>query len=162
MKIWTEKGAAAVEFAVILPLLILLIAGIVEFSLLYFNKQILVTATREGARLGIVVDPVATTDAEIRERVRKVCRQEYNEGDFLGLGNFLPMLKTFGAEIVNIPDADITITRTPSTSPGGPDDPDDLTVGVEYKYRFVLPAILRLGNTITLRPSTVMKMESDT
>ncbi len=152
MRLKTEKGAAVVEFAVVLPLLIVMVAGIVEFGLLYFNKQILVTATREGARLGI--DPDAT-DSEIRERVKKVCREEYDEGLPLGLGNFLPMLKTFGTAIVDIPDADITITRT------GSEFPADLTVGVEYEYRFLLPSILGLGNTITLRASTVMKMEDD-
>jgi Flp pilus assembly protein TadG len=150
MKLRTEKGAAVVEFAVILPLLIVMIAGIVEFGLLYFNKQILVTATREGARLGIVV---GTTDSEIRERVKKVCREEYDEGSLLG--TFQPLLKTFGTAIVDIPDADITITRT------GSEFPADLTVGVEYDYRFLLPAILGFGNTITLRASTVMKMEDD-
>jgi hypothetical protein len=152
MKLKTEKGAAVVEFAVVLPLLIAMIAGIVEFGLLYFNKQILVTASREGARVGIVV---GTTDSEIRERVKKVCREEYENGIPLVPGNFLPMLETFGTTIVDLPDANITITRT------GSEFPADLTVEVEYEYRFLLPAILGLGNTMTLRAGTVMKMEDD-
>ena len=49
-----QKGAVAVEFALILPVLVLLLFGIVEFSLLMYNKQILTNASREGARYGIV------------------------------------------------------------------------------------------------------------
>lgn len=45
-----ERGAAAVEFALILPVLILLVMGLVEFSRV-FNIQIsLSNAAREGAR----------------------------------------------------------------------------------------------------------------
>jgi hypothetical protein len=151
MKARSEKGAAVVEFALILPLLITIFAGTIEFSLLYFNKQILATATREGARLGIA----RATESEIRERVRKICREEYNEGLPLGLGNFLPMLATFGTEIVNLPDENITVTGADGAFQ------QDLTVAVQYEYRFLMPAILGLGTTKTLGVSTVMKMEAD-
>ena len=45
-----ERGAAAVEFALILPVLLALVLGLIEFSLV-FNSQISMTnAAREGAR----------------------------------------------------------------------------------------------------------------
>lgn len=45
-----ERGAAAVEFALILPVLLLILIGVVEFSL-GFNAQLsLNQAAREGAR----------------------------------------------------------------------------------------------------------------
>ena len=45
-----ERGAAAVEFALVAPLLLALVGGIVEFSYTY-NLQISVTqAAREAAR----------------------------------------------------------------------------------------------------------------
>jgi hypothetical protein len=51
-------GATAVEFAIILPVLILVLFGIIEFSLVLFNKHIITNASREGARAGIVArDP---------------------------------------------------------------------------------------------------------
>ncbi len=50
----TEKGAAAVEFALVLPILVLLVFGIVEFGRAY-NAYLSVThAAREGARLAAV------------------------------------------------------------------------------------------------------------
>lgn len=46
-----ERGAAAVEFAIVLPLLVLLVFGIIQFSI-YFNRlQGLQAAAREGARV---------------------------------------------------------------------------------------------------------------
>ena len=45
-----ERGAAAVEFALVLPLLLLLVLGIIEFSRLYNIQISLTNAAREGAR----------------------------------------------------------------------------------------------------------------
>jgi Flp pilus assembly protein TadG len=61
-----ERGAAAVEFAIVLPLLILLVFGIVQFGLLYNRQQGLHAAAREGARLGSLPQ---TTESEIQDRV---------------------------------------------------------------------------------------------
>jgi Flp pilus assembly protein TadG len=47
-----ERGAAAVEMAIVLPILILLVFGIIEFSIAFNHKQGLHAAAREGARFG--------------------------------------------------------------------------------------------------------------
>lgn len=46
-----ESGAALVEFAFVLPVLLLIIFGIIDFSRAYNAKQELTHATREGARV---------------------------------------------------------------------------------------------------------------
>lgn len=58
-----ERGAAAVEFAIVVPLLVLLLAGIVEFGRAYSAKISLQGAAREGARVLALDsgDPVDTT-----------------------------------------------------------------------------------------------------
>jgi Flp pilus assembly protein TadG len=61
-----ERGAAAVEFALILPLLILLVFGIVQFSIAYNRSQGLHAAAREGARLASLPQ---TTQSQISARV---------------------------------------------------------------------------------------------
>jgi Flp pilus assembly protein TadG len=61
-----ERGAAAVEFALILPLLILLVFGIVQFSIAYNRAQGLHAAAREGARLASLPQ---TTQSAISARV---------------------------------------------------------------------------------------------
>ena len=50
-----QRGAAAVEFAIVVIIFITLIFAIIEFGLLMFNKQIITNAAREGARYGIVL-----------------------------------------------------------------------------------------------------------
>ena len=46
-----DSGAAAVEFALILPVLVLMIVGMIEFSRLYNVQISLSNAAREGARV---------------------------------------------------------------------------------------------------------------
>ncbi len=49
-----EKGASAVEFALILPILIMLVFGIFQFGIAYNNYITITHAAREGARLAAV------------------------------------------------------------------------------------------------------------
>ncbi len=54
-----DRGATAVEFALVLPLLLLLVFGIIDFGRA-LNAQITLTqAAREGARLEALGDPSA-------------------------------------------------------------------------------------------------------
>jgi Flp pilus assembly protein TadG len=55
-----ERGAVAVEFALLLPLLLSLVFGIIQFGLALNEKLTLTHAAREGARAAVVgADPVA-------------------------------------------------------------------------------------------------------
>lgn len=49
-----EHGASAVEFAIILPVLLMLLFGIVEFGLAYRDYLAVTHAAREGARMAAV------------------------------------------------------------------------------------------------------------
>jgi len=51
-----------VEFALVLPLLLLLVFGIAEFGLAWHRYHIITDAAREGARVGAVV---ASTQAQV-------------------------------------------------------------------------------------------------
>ena len=54
-----EDGAAAVEFALIVGVLAMLIFGMLQYGLAFFQLQNLRAATREGARAGAVGASVA-------------------------------------------------------------------------------------------------------
>ncbi len=61
-----QRGAAAVEMAIVLPILILLVFGIIQFSI-YFNRlQGLQAAAREGARVAALPQ---STQANIQAKV---------------------------------------------------------------------------------------------
>lgn len=49
-----DRGAAAIEFAIILPLLLLVIAGIVDYGRAFYTEIALTNAAREGARAASV------------------------------------------------------------------------------------------------------------
>ena len=49
-----DKGQAMVEFALVLPLLLALLCGIVDFGWLYYNQITLNNAAREGARYAVI------------------------------------------------------------------------------------------------------------
>ena len=57
-----ERGAVAVEFALVLPLLVMLLLGIATTGLSYTHAIGVTNAVREGARFG------ATADATRRDR----------------------------------------------------------------------------------------------
>ena len=59
----TERGAAAVELAIVLPLLFLVIAGIVDFGRFFFTEIQTTNAAREGARIAAVLPSPAATPA---------------------------------------------------------------------------------------------------
>jgi TadE-like protein len=49
-----ERGAAAVEFALVVPILLMLVFGIIDFGLMIRANTVLANAAREGARNGSI------------------------------------------------------------------------------------------------------------
>ncbi len=64
-KVRQEGGAAAVEFAIIAPLLFMLIFGMLQYGLAFFQVQNLRAAVREGARVAAVRGTPADVKAAI-------------------------------------------------------------------------------------------------
>jgi TadE-like protein len=64
-KLRGEDGAAAVEFALVVSLLFVLLFGIMEFGLAFFQLQSLRSATREGARAAAI----GADDGEISDAI---------------------------------------------------------------------------------------------
>lgn len=65
-----ERGQSTVELALVLPLVLLLLIGIVEFAQMASGYLTIQHAAREGARLG----SIGAGDAAIIERVRDSAR----------------------------------------------------------------------------------------
>ena len=139
MNIKDQRGAAAVEFAIVLPVLILILFGIIEFSVAFYDKAMITNASREGARAGIVLRAPPLTDVEITDII-----DNYLSGSLISFS---------GASV-----RDITITpQDTSTLTTG----DPLTVTVSYPYNFyLLPGFIAgLADGLTLNATTIMNME---
>jgi uncharacterized membrane protein len=71
----SQKGAAALEFAIVLPILMLLLAGFFDFGWLFYWQHSVSNASRAGARYAVqakLAGGVSTpyTDAEITTFVK--------------------------------------------------------------------------------------------
>jgi Flp pilus assembly protein TadG len=126
-------GASAVEFALVLPLLLMLILGVVEFGTLFYRQAIISWSSREAARIGIVQAAPKPTVGQIEAAVSSALRHA-------GLGA-----------------TPVTVTVTGAGGAFG----TDLTVLVESPYRLqFLPALVPgLRTSVTLRGRTVMRHE---
>ena len=60
------RGAAAVELAVVLPLLLTLVFGIIEFGWVFMVRETLTNASREGCRMAVLQ---GSTEQDIQDRV---------------------------------------------------------------------------------------------
>jgi hypothetical protein len=63
-----ERGAELVEFAFVLPLLLLLVLGLVEFGFLFQRYLVVTNAAREGARVAMLPGYL---DADVDVRVNQ-------------------------------------------------------------------------------------------
>jgi Flp pilus assembly protein TadG len=137
MNIKDQRGASAIEFAIVLPVLLALLFGIIEFSILFYDKAVITNASREGARAGIAFAPTPLDDVGIAGVVNTYCASN---------------LITFGSATA----ATTTVSRGGSGSAGDP-----LTVTVHYPYEFlVLPNfVTALTGAADLQAVTVMRME---
>jgi Flp pilus assembly protein TadG len=140
-KLYEQSGGAAAEFAILLIFLVMLLFGIIEFSLILYNQAVITNASREGARAGIVfTNGPRVTATDIEAVVNAYCAQYLITAPPMGTPN---------------------ITVTPGTDPGDP-----LTVRVQYHYDFfVLPRLpIPYGMTgwqpgIDLSARTIMRLE---
>ena len=83
-----EKGASAVEFALILPLLITMIVGIAQMGIMYFSHAGLRNLVSESARFASLSP--RPTDAAVKARI--------NQGGFgLNTAQLKPAVITYGA-----------------------------------------------------------------
>lgn len=137
--IFNNKGQSLVETALVLPILLLLIFGIIEFGRIFNAYIIISNASREGARYAAV----GKTDAEVRTAV-------LNRTSSLGDGD---------ADDDNDVDIDITPAVTP---PDRRTQGEGVDVTVAHDLPLIAPIIGPLisdTNTFHIETTTKMRVE---
>jgi len=135
----SERGAEIVELALVLPLLMLVLGGIVDFGFLFKNYEVVTNAAREGARFAVV--PTVTA-GEVDTRVDM----------FLSAGGLVPANAT-----VTIDDVSVAIDSIRSVSA--------VRVGVTYPHTYMVlgPLMQLVGaaplGTTPLRAAATMRHE---
>jgi Flp pilus assembly protein TadG len=140
-----EKGASAVEFALVLPLLMLILFGIIEFGFIMYDKAIVTNASREAARRGIVYRKDGGTVTQVPDDEVKQIAVDYCASYLVSLGT--------GTAAVLPP---------PIVSGNCAVQGSSRTVTVSYPYTFLfLPSFSGvLPPVITLSGTTVMRCEN--
>jgi hypothetical protein len=64
-RIRSERGAELIEFALVLPLLLFIVMGVIDFGFLFQRFEVVTNAAREGARMA-VLPGYATADVTAR------------------------------------------------------------------------------------------------
>jgi Flp pilus assembly protein TadG len=133
-----QRGAALLETAVTLPMIMLVAVGIFEFGRAYQTWQVLTNAAREGARIAVLPD---YTDAQVTSTVRT----------YMSSGR-LPNATTATVTVVrNVPFGATTASR----------------VNVDYPFQFMvispIARLVRSGSTVgaplTMHSSALMRNE---
>jgi Flp pilus assembly protein TadG len=66
-----NRGQALAEFALVLPLILFFIAGVVEMGRAWNIKQAVTDAAREGARYVVVQDNTVATLADVQSKIEE-------------------------------------------------------------------------------------------
>jgi len=133
----STRGAAAVEFALVLPIFLILVFGIIELSVILYNNAVITNAAREAARAGVVLRQPKLTVAQIQ-----AVAQTYAQNQLITFG-------TVAAPTVTVPSGAGGSFGTP------------LTVTVSYSYTplGISTFLSTLGPTVPLSATSVMANE---
>ena len=130
-----EDGQAMLEFALILPIVLLILCGILDFGWMYYNQLALNNICREGARYAVV------STAESHE----------TDGILRHIENFID-------DTYPIDDIVVTVTYTKPLDPLN----GDVVVAAEKEFHYLTPVISTVTGkqSRTLTAQVVMKVES--
>lgn len=134
-----ERGAALLETAITIPLILLICVGIFEFGRAYQTSQVLTNAAREGARIAILA---GVSDADVRTTVR----------GYMASGR-LPNAAT----------ADVNINRNVAL---GSNTASQITVNYPFQFIVLNPVVRlvspnsRTGQPLTMQAVALMRNES--
>ena len=142
-RVRSQAGAELVEFALVLPVMLLVFGGIVDFGLLLQRQQVVTNAAREGARLGVL--PGYTT-TDVQARVTAFVRE--------GLNN----------DSLTPTTAMTVVTLTPASGPAF--QAAQVTVTLSSNYMILGPLVTLAGGsggsfgTIPITARTTMRIET--
>lgn len=137
-----DRGAELIELAIVFPILMLLLAGMVDFGFLFQRYEVVTNAAREGARIATLPNYGAS---DARDRVRA----------YLAASGLTETLA----------DSAIPVNFVTAPLPTSGKLVTTVSVAVSYpsRFSFIGPFAAFFGGsgwgTITLRSSSVMRVE---
>jgi len=151
-----DNGQAILEFAYVLPFLMIVVLGVIEFGVLFYDQAVVTSATREGARAGIVFQKDSAgnywSEAEMQAKVQQTVN-DYLQGRLISFG----------------PATSVTTTATRGGNvyadgvdyyEYAPGNIGKLEVAVAYQHEYLaIPNFIGFGDTVNLAAETIMRLE---
>jgi Flp pilus assembly protein TadG len=140
-RIADERGAAAVEFAIVVSLFFLLVFGIIDFGMGFQQWNATSNAAREGARKAAVDPSIADIEARVRDSVPYLDQSRLSVAVTCAPGGG----PTYG----------------PCPSSDSWTEGDLVKVTVDYGYRFITPlgAMIGMGSSMNLHSESEVRFE---
>lgn len=143
-----RRGSAIVEFAVVAPVLLSLVMGIVEMGRVVMLAQVATNASREGARYAVQGSANTTTiDTYLRTYLSSAGLRNTASGSN---GSVTVTVETLSS-------GSWTATTDPSTASTGTQV--RVTVQIDYTKESWLPTQYFVGNNASVQGATVMRRE---
>jgi len=133
-----RRGQSLVEFALVVPILLLMLVGIIEFGRAWNVSQTVTDAARQGARIAAVLSGRGWLDPEITDSVDATVAASLLNGAHINCNSCVENIVGAGVR-----DAAVTVT-----------------VAVPYQFMLLRP-FMALANDglITLRSGATMRNE---
>ncbi len=132
-----ERGASAVEFALVMPLLLLMLMGMIDFGMAINSQAVLGNAAREAARAG----SFNASDTAAAQTVAL---------------NASATLKGAAPTVV----VTCTTVAGSTINCGSAEGGDVVKVSMTYRYFWISPAILALPAYTDMEASSQMRIET--
>ncbi len=137
----SERGAAALEFAIVLPVLILMLVGIVDFGMVMGAQSQVANAAREGGRAGALTGMQSEAEGAAKAAIAG-----------------MPGATNSGTKVV------VTCTKTNGSgcNMAGTDSNtgSTVTVTITYVHTWLSPVLLGFLPTFNLQGRSTMRIEA--
>lgn len=137
-----SAGQALVEFAIVVPLFVLLLAGIIDFGLGLYSYMTIINSAREGGRLAVTACSTGPCTNSVKARVVSASGS---------------MVQTTNVSMSCYAAADTTFATPYNCDTAPVPFGDAVRVGVSYTYKMIWP--LTFGTQIPLNSTITMLVE---
>ena len=153
-----EGGASLVEFALVMPLLVLLMFGIIDFGRYFFAASSINSATRESARYGSIVGPDDSNPNH--SNCAGIVAEGNRFNSDLTAANYTIDYFDDDALLNKVADCDDSDATYPNPSTYTFETGDRVRVTVSESFDFITPAVSHAYNPLSVTSTDVRTMLS--
>jgi len=155
-----DSGAAAVEFALVMPILLMLVFAIISFGWLFAQKQALGNAARQTARYGVVETRTCHTTTDPVTHVTSAGVIEEAAEAAAPLASMTSSNSTVRVQRGTETSKTTVCTGLADEQPCKGSSPgDNIYVTIDYKADVLIPVIPGMGNEQPLSGEGVFRCE---